>query len=430
MFLSALSDPNKPTFFEMSMIKRMMESLRPAFDHSLAICASHSEVVLTIAPWGDEIYYTILGLIQSHYLCNYDGSFAEYFFNLKRALAPPVSIGSLGVYRVNTVVRMAEIKKNTGRTNLFRVSPMRNKDKLMSVIFLVFFPYIATKLRKQYEMLTPTESSPGDAHNYRSGRSYLPWWNWRLAWSTSSPHGGICKALYACVQRMCFYSSYRWGRIMRWAFPICSTIQELTSLAFQTSFLFGYSRYFSLLSWCSGIIVCRQTLADMKSNIRKAETSRNAAGWNGTIGRIAAGLRVSLLLSFVTFKFVEWWFSNNVEERLRAQRRSAYGKIAGVPPPIAPKIGGDVDGKVFMVDEVEGGPMREIGSPAVIEAPRDVSSCAICNRRRRNDAMSSSGFLFCYPCIHAYAKRYGKCPLTSLSCTTAQVQRVYMEKTH
>ena len=84
MFLSALSDPNDPTFFEMVMIQRTVESLRPAFDHALRAAAAHSGIARAAFPWADELFATATAAVEAHYLWNYDGSFGEYFFNLKR----------------------------------------------------------------------------------------------------------------------------------------------------------------------------------------------------------------------------------------------------------------------------------------------------------------------------------------------------------
>ena len=84
MFLSALSDPNEPTFFEMVMIQRTIESLRPAFDHALRAAAAHSGIARVAFPWADELFGMATAMVEAHYLWNYDGSFGEYFFNLKR----------------------------------------------------------------------------------------------------------------------------------------------------------------------------------------------------------------------------------------------------------------------------------------------------------------------------------------------------------
>jgi peroxin-12 len=54
------------------------------------------------------------------------------------------------------------------------------------------------------------------------------------------------------------------------------------------------------------------------------------------------------------------------------------------------------------------------------------SLCPLCLNKRKNECvLSVSGFVFCYTCLYKFVKEHQRCPITSYSCSTRNIIRVY-----
>ena len=52
--------------------------------------------------------------------------------------------------------------------------------------------------------------------------------------------------------------------------------------------------------------------------------------------------------------------------------------------------------------------------------------CPICLKSKKNESvLTVSGFVFCYPCIFKFVKKYDRCPLTNYQCTVRDITRIY-----
>ena len=99
-------------------------------------------------------------------------------------------------------------------------------------------------------------------------------------------------------------------------------------------------------------------------------------------------------LLILAFKVAQWWYSES----------GNAGPAKQVPPPPQPP-------------DVTNG---EISLPA------NRRICPICEDVRSNAAvLSSSGFVFCYPCIHSYVSEQARCPVTSLPSSVDQIRKIY-----
>jgi len=101
------------------------------------------------------------------------------------------------------------------------------------------------------------------------------------------------------------------------------------------------------------------------------------------------------LLPFLifAFKFAEWWYSE-----------SGNGQTKPIPqPPKPPNV-----------------------SENGISLPSDKTLCPICVDKRVNPAaLSCSGFVFCYKCIHEHIIEYSRCPVTLLPASVEQIRKIY-----
>ena len=101
------------------------------------------------------------------------------------------------------------------------------------------------------------------------------------------------------------------------------------------------------------------------------------------------------LLPFLifAFKFAEWWYSEN-----------AGNQSKPIPaPPQPPRI-----------------------SERGVSLPLDKRACPLCLDTRTNAAvLSSSGFVFCYPCIHTHVTENANCPVTLLPARIEQIRKIY-----
>lgn len=133
------------------------------------------------------------------------------------------------------------------------------------------------------------------------------------------------------------------------------------------------------------------------SLVGSARVAALRAGW-----AVADHSRSALILAVFGFKLLEWWYLSG-EHRLGA---AGAGRKALPPPPPPPRA---------EPDERRGVPL-----------PRDRSKCPLCLRERTNPALVvCSGYVFCYPCLHAFVLDQGCCPVTRLPCGVDGVRRLF-----
>ena len=96
-------------------------------------------------------------------------------------------------------------------------------------------------------------------------------------------------------------------------------------------------------------------------------------------------------------QLLEWWYG------------SAEAKLGGskaLPPPPPPP------------------PLPR--APGGAALPDDVTLCPLCRRPRTNPALlATSGYVFCYPCIHREVEDSGRCPVTHAPARLDHVRRLY-----
>ncbi len=58
--------------------------------------------------------------------------------------------------------------------------------------------------------------------------------------------------------------------------------------------------------------------------------------------------------------------------------------------------------------------------------PEDPSCCAVCRQEISNPAqVATSGYVFCYRCVHQYVSEHRCCPVTLVPCGLEHVRKLY-----
>ena len=108
---------------------------------------------------------------------------------------------------------------------------------------------------------------------------------------------------------------------------------------------------------------------------------------------------VTVIMPAIIFflQFVEWWYSTDHE------MTSSVMNLPIPPPPKMPKV-----------------------SESGCGLPPHPLQCPLCHKVHSNMAsLVSSGFVFCYPCIHQFVTEHGCCPVTNIPSSLDQILRIY-----
>eukprot|EP01121_Diplochlamys_sp_Union-15-3_P021988 TRINITY_DN9223_c0_g1_i1.p1 TRINITY_DN9223_c0_g1~~TRINITY_DN9223_c0_g1_i1.p1 ORF type:complete len:174 (-),score=16.57 TRINITY_DN9223_c0_g1_i1:79-600(-) len=170
--------------------------------------------------------------------------------------------------------------------------------------------------------------------------------------------------------------------------------------------MYNYSNYYTPFLHLQGLTIKRLTMNDIVEHSKKQISNkrmrkRQTRGitdllWGAFIDGTNVLFDYSKYLlpgTIFFFKFLEWWYTEN---------RVVSPNMPLPPPPEPPK--------------------RALGGIAI---PSDKSLCPICEKKRNNPAMASSGFVYCYPCILQWVETHGNCPITHIPCTPEQLRRIF-----
>ncbi len=136
----AMNDMYRPSFFEMVAQDRLICGLKPALTHIFTIIVRRFPRLDALLRYNEEIFSSMLYFLEKHYLREYDGSFSENFYGLRRVSTPASLQPDSGTYPSRALSRRAQ------RTALF---------------FLVLFPYMKSRLDKFYTNSTSLVDEDG-----------------------------------------------------------------------------------------------------------------------------------------------------------------------------------------------------------------------------------------------------------------------------
>lgn len=199
--------------------------------------------------------------------------------------------------------------------------------------------------------------------------------------------------------------------VVEWLWSVYRPVMaafELAVLGFQCAYLFNRTEHYSPLLWLQGVIVARLSAEDFQKQREAAERAR-VSFWSASardklawvVAKLQQALHVSFVASAVIFKLAEFYMS----PENRAAREAQQRKLATtIPPPLPP---------------------RPSAAGALLVKP-DATACPLCGNARRNPALSSSGYCFCYACLSTYVAEHHACPVTGLPCDASQIRRVFV----
>lgn len=375
-------DPERPSFFELVAQDSMMSMLKPALKFALTVLMQRypAQLAWTIKH-NEECYSLLTLLVQSHYLKNYDSSFAENFYGLKRVPLTPAETTELEKLKYHSM-------------------SLSKKDQWRSLFFLSILPYIKTKLDAHFAKCNRVSTI-----NSRSS-TRLPVISISGQSTESANNNDSSSSSSSSQQRLGTLT-----KIFIWVYPFVHAGWELSHFIFQMLYLFDYTPCYSPELFLARLRLKRLSATDVlnqQNNLILGELERAkrlvgpgfirsllrtlSNGFNSAVDYSKFVLPITIFF----FKFLEWWYSSE-----------HYSIAVSLPIPPAP-------------------PKPKFPKSAPVKLPNDVSICPLCQKTRVNPtSVSISGIVYCYTCIFPYIEANGKCPVTLLPCSTDQLIRIY-----
>nr|XP_022344235.1 peroxisome assembly protein 12-like [Crassostrea virginica] len=231
-----------------------------------------------------------------------------------------------------------------------------------SLILLVIIPYLKQKLDHWFEETR---------HKFNIGHH---------------PKSPLYKQLY---------------RVFLAVYPYIHMSWEGSMLAYQMAYMFGKISCHSPFLHLSGTRLCHAEEKEEEGVVGRPPfsvlwSSASLAGklnlvTKRVLGATAVTLSTGLSVGVFFLQFLEWWYASE----------NNSPSLMALPVPDPPETDKDL-----------------------IKTPHNV--CPLCLKLRTNDtALSTSGFVFCYPCIYDYIKQHQCCPVTSYPSRQEHLIKLY-----
>eukprot|EP00890_Picochlorum_soloecismus_P003021 jgi/Picsp_1/371/NSC_00369-R1_protein len=343
--------------------ERLTDSLKRTIAYSLSVYGQSSPLCRRLLDAEDELFFIVSLLVENNSLRSHGASFAENIYGLRRN-PMPVS--------------------NQAAGNSKSMTPGQSR---MSLIILTLLPFLKCKLYRLYIQ----HRNQGQ----RSGSDSVIESMWDLF--RSRKFSTLAKKLLLKV------------------YPWTSTSLELLFFYYKLMYLLGKTPYFSPDLHFLGLSVVRLNpneharieMEKVKHRSSRIESIRNSnsffiakllrEGGARFQQAISDHTRTALILAVFGFKALEWWYTTAEE---------ALGSNASLPVPPPPPAYSTLHGEYKL--------------------PKDTAVCPLCLNRRVNPCLvSSSGYVFCYPCIFKYVEANGACPITGIAVDMSKLRRIF-----
>ncbi|KAK7088487.1 peroxisome assembly protein 12-like [Littorina saxatilis] len=178
-------------------------------------------------------------------------------------------------------------------------------------------------------------------------------------------------------------------------YPYVHMSWEGTSFMHMLAYTFNRNSWHSLPLRLSGTELRHRSESDDDRDAEMAWSDTESESWmNNLSGRAlhGAGTALSSGLSVGVFflQFLDWWYNSDASAPV----------LTALPTPTPPQ--------------------RDSSETS---APH---TCPVCGRLRTNEtALSVSGYVFCFPCIHEYVRKHSCCPVTGYPAKMEHLIKIY-----
>lgn len=326
----------KPNIFDILAQENMHSLVRPAFQHLIAWLARNVPFCGSLSAHKNKLYLILHSTIEFVYLRAFDALFAEHFYGLRRHLM------------------------------------RNNKQRLLSILFSVIWPFLKFKLDEFYEDVEREQDEP------------------RQTQTSNAMFNLFIKFMLK------FY-------------PYLHAFYSLLIWFVKFKFMVGASESSSPFLTLLGLkLIYDVQRGSLESHSAKAQPTH---------------LRTCLTFlssSFTTFMyFIQFlkWYEEYAQNR-SFQRTNDLAESFSFN-----ETNVQIDESI---NEPPCLPIKLKSNKIIQRLLEDRSLCPICLNKRKNECvLSVSGFVFCYACLYKFVKEHQRCPITSFSCSTKNIIRIY-----
>lgn len=426
---SSALDPNTPTLFELFSARELDALIGPSIRYIITFYAQrHPRYLLRLATKFDELYVFLFGIVEYYHLKNWNSTFTEKFYGLKRTRV--LNSGAISTLPRTRVAASDYVEKS------LRLS---KKQVWASVLMTMLGPYIKEKaevkyqrlqaralvhnLDSEYQRVMAAPSSRTEASARRESTELL------ISEDTNTQ-------IHTKREKMQVFVDYWFYKL----YPYISAGHSAITLIFYLMYLFNKASTATCLSdWLLGIQYSRMgqfdyMLADERAGKNMSvdpqekdddETPligklinlvKTRQGYSTIKNGIFSVLSYALPTSMFMLKFLEWWSASDVASKIIS--KSARGLLEGNLPVLR-------NNERTLRSADKANEKQEVKSRKKVDnvekLVRDTSLCPLCGSLIANPTVIESGVVCCYPCIYKYLESAppptesdvgGRCPVT------------------
>lgn len=351
--------------------------------------------LVRLASWSDEIFTSLLLILETSQLRRDSALLSESFYSLRRS----------------PILSFQEKDLSSSRLSSGQI--------LVSVLLSVLIPHVKARLDSWHSNATggaaaelfdshlgslapPGENTANTAQVSPASTSYaLPRDRFQMSIFLDRQVRRIGKMIKAFEKFL--RSPYLRRLVLKW-YPRLSTIGEGINLLFNLMYLFGHTKHFTLSLAIQRLVLRRASTAELLSGIsrRTGLVSPNSTDmsvsriFSAASERVITVLKAGFFASIFAFRFLQYYYA------AEASMPREAGPIIAPPEPLQPIPG--IDRKIAL-------------TPGL---------CPICHKPRTSPtACVTSGYLFCYLCIVQHVQQTPTCPITLAPTRIDDLIRVY-----
>lgn len=276
------------------------------------------------------------------------------------------------------------------RRSSTRKRPLSSMDRALSLASMTLLPYVKAKADDAYnQYVAPYYGS-------MSGAGALGFALSGQQRGRSDPPPNLS------------YQTLR--RIVSYIYPALHGAYEGSFFVYQLLYLYELTGFYTPVLHATKIQIRRLSLQEMMAEQKVTLDARRHALRSVRGSHLFSQLhRLVLLMTFAaeeasglllpltifSFRVLEWWYNTDAKD--------VHTQSLPIPPPPEPPT-----------------PVPGALAPAATK-----NTCAICRNSLTNPAMSSSGFVFCFPCLFAHVETEGRCPITLKPMGVDNIRKVY-----